>query len=157
MRSIVICALIPIVLSGTTLGMAEDLGEADAVIKYRKDAMASVGGHIRAMVANLKGEIDDPEGLVAHANALAAATDPNLLKRSFMQNTDGLGSVETTATAKVWEDWDDFAKQIDLLAAASTKVAEVANDGDLSKFDQLKPVLATCGACHRELGFRKRK
>ena len=61
---------------------AQDIGEPDAVIKYRKDAMASVGGQIRAMVANLKGEITDEAGLVAHANALAASTSRIILVSS---------------------------------------------------------------------------
>jgi cytochrome c556 len=135
---------------------AQDIGEPDAVIKYRKDAMASVGGQIRAMVANLKGEITDEAGLVAHANALAASTSPALLKPAFGQNTDGQGSVETTATATVWEDRDGFQEQIDLLNAAAVDIAALANAGELNSFDQLKPALATCGACHREKGYRER-
>lgn len=139
-----------------SVAFADTIGEADAVTKYRQDAMASVGGHIRAMVANLKGDIDDPAGLIAHANALAAATDPAILKTAFAQNTHGQSTVETTATAKVWEDWDGFAEQIDLLNAAAISIAAQANDGGLTSFEQLQPALATCGACHRNLGYRER-
>jgi cytochrome c556 len=139
-----------------TVSFAADIGEPDAAIKYRKDAMAAVGGHIRAMVAGLKGDINDPAGVAAHANALAAATDPALMKAAFGQNTDGLGSVETTATGKVWEDWAGFSEQLDLLNAAAVEIAASANAGNLTSFDQLKPALATCGACHREKGYRQK-
>ena len=146
-------------LAGTvglgSIAAAEDIGEADAVIKYRKDAMASVGGHVRAMVSVLKGDINDPEGLAIHAAALSAATNAYLLKTSFGQNTDGQGSVETTATAKIWEDWAGFSEQIDLLESTSAEVAALAAAGDLTEFDQLKPMLATCGACHRQKGYRE--
>lgn len=135
--------------------IAQDIGDADAAIKYRKDAMASVGGHIRAMVSVLKGDIDDPEGLVVHAQALSVAANASLLKTSFGQNTDGQGSVETTATGKIWEDWEGFSEQLDLLESTSAEVARLAAVGELTEFDQLKPMLGTCGACHREKGYRR--
>lgn len=136
--------------------VATSIGEPDAAIKYRKDSMAAVGGHIRAMVAGLKGEVNDPAGVAAHARALAAATDPALLKAAFGQNTHGMGTVETTSTAKIWEDWDGFAEQIDKLNAAAIEIAALADKGELTEFDQLLPALGTCGACHRELGYRER-
>lgn len=157
MKYLVVGAAISVFVGVSSIAMAKDIGEADAVIKYRKDAMASVGGHIRAMVANLKGDIDDPEGLAAHAKALAAATDAGLLKTSFKQNTHGEGSAETTATEKVWDDWDGFSEQIDLLSKATAAIAETASEGKLTEFDQLKPALATCGACHRDKGYRTKK
>jgi cytochrome c556 len=135
--------------------LANGIGSADAAIKYRKDAMASVGGHIRALVANLKGEVNDSEGLKVHAAALSAAANASLLKTSFGQNTDGQGTVETTATGKIWEDWDGFAEQLDILERTSAEIAAIAANGELTEFDQLKPVLATCGACHRKLGYRE--
>jgi len=154
-RNIFAAITVGAVLAGGVTAFANDIGEADAAIKYRKDAMASVGGHVRAMVANLKGDIDDPDGLAVHATALAAAANADLLKTSFGQNTDGQGSVETTATAKIWEDWDGFTEQLDLLQSTSAEVATLAAAGELTEFDQLKPMLGTCGACHRELGYRQ--
>lgn len=154
MKSIVTGAALIASIAMGGAAFASDIGAPDAAIKYRKDTMAGVGGHLRAMVAVLKGEIDDGAGLVAHANALAAGTDPALLTAAFGQNTDGKGSVETTTTAKVWEDWDGFVEQINLLNAAAVEIAASANAGSLTEFDQLKPALATCGACHRKLGYR---
>jgi cytochrome c556 len=157
MKRVIMGSALAIAVGLGGMGIAAVIGEPDAAIKYRKDAMASVGGHIRAMVANLKGEIDDPAGLKAHAIALVSSTDPALLKTAFQQNTDGQGSVETTTTAKVWEDWNGFSEQIDLLNKAAVEIAALAEAGELTEFDQLKPALATCGACHRKLGYREKK
>lgn len=156
MKSFITAGVTALAIGLGGVAFADDIGEPDAAIKYRKDSMAAVGGHIRAMVAALKGDINNPEGLAAHATALAASTDPALLKAAFGQNTDGKGSVETTSTAKIWEDWDGFSEQLDLLNAATIEIAALAKDGKLTEFDQLKPALATCGACHRNLGYRSK-
>ena len=146
-------AAIPIIFGVTAV--AQDLGEPDAAINYRQDAMGAVGGHVRAMVAILNGEVANTDALAAHAAALAASTDSSILMNAFMQNTHGLGSEETTATAEIWEDWDGFTEQLTLLEAATAEIAATAAAGNLTEFDQLRPALATCGACHRELGYRE--
>ncbi len=145
-----------VILSVGAGAVANEIGAPDAAIKYRKDAMASVGGHVRAMVANLKGDVNDPEGLIVHAKALAASANAGLLSTSFGQNTDGQGSVETTATGKIWEDWDGFTEQLGLLEKTAGEISMMAEKGELTEFDQLKPMLATCGACHRKLGYREK-
>jgi hypothetical protein len=55
---------------------AED--DADAAIKYRKDVMSAVGGHTKALVAILKGEISQKDALALHADGLLAATRTGL-------------------------------------------------------------------------------
>ena len=153
-RDLVLAAAVPLALGATAV--AQDIGSADAAIKYRQDVMGAVGGNVRAMVAILNGEVDNADGLAAHAAALAASTDMALTEAAFRQNTDGQGSEETTATAEIWNDWDGFTEQLTLLQAATASIAASAAAGELTEFDQLRPALATCGACHRELGYRQR-
>jgi cytochrome c556 len=154
MKRILTAGTLAFAVGVASVAPAQDNGEADAAIKYRKDGMSAVGGHIRALVALLKGDVTNPDAVVFHAQALEASANSAILRVAFSQNTDGQGTVETTATGKIWEDWDGFTEQLDTLQTASAGIADLAEKGELTEFDQLKPALGTCGACHRKLGYR---
>lgn len=56
----------------------------------------------------------------------------------------------TKALPEVWSDRAGFEKDAADLAAAGTKLSELAKAGDTAGFtEQLKVVGAACGACHR--------
>jgi cytochrome c556 len=128
--------------------------DADAAIKYRKNVMAAVGAHTKALVAILKGEVSNTDALALHAAGLANATNTALTVAAFKQNTDGQGVEKTTSTAKIWEDFPRFEKSLTDLAAAAVEIEKTAAAGGLAEFDQLKPALKECGFCHRDSGFR---
>ena len=152
-KILLITAAFGVLATGPAL--AED--DADDAIKYRKNVMASVGAHTKALVAIMKGEVDHKDGLLLHANGLAAAANTGLTVRAFQQNTDGQGSEATTTTAKAWEDWPRFEQALKDLEAASLEIQAQASAGTLTEFDQLKVALKECGFCHRESGFRSKK
>jgi cytochrome c556 len=155
MLKTIICALTAAsVVGGASIAAAND--DPDAAIKYRKDAMASVGAHTKALVAILKGEIDHTDGLALHANGLAAAAHTGITIRAFQQNTSGEGVEKTTSTAKIWEDWARFEKALKDLETAALAIQTSAAAGELTSFDQLKPALKECGFCHRDSGFREK-
>lgn len=126
----------------------------DDAIKYRKNLMNSVKTSVNAMIAVTKGEVDQTDLLPELAATFAAATNAKMTKGAFQQNTDGKGGEETTATANVWESWDDFAEAFDKLGTAANDIKTLADAGELNSFDQIKPALAQCGYCHRKAGFR---
>jgi len=129
----------------------------DDAIKYRKNLMNSVKTSVNAMIAVTKGEVDQASQLSELAATFAAATNAKMTKGAFEQNTDGKGSEKTTATAKVWESWDDFAEAFDKLEKAANDIKVLADAGELNSFDQIKPALAQCGYCHRKAGFRVKR
>jgi cytochrome c556 len=133
--------------------MAQD-ADPDAIIKYRKGVMSAIGAKANALAAILKGDVNLPDALGPNAEALAASTNAAVITGAFRQNTDGQGNERTTATAKIWEDWDRFEKASNDLQAAALEVNKAAAAGELTSFDQLKPVFAQCGVCHKDAGFR---
>jgi cytochrome c556 len=126
----------------------------DDIIKYRKNVMKSIGAQTGALVAILKGEVEATDSLAAHAKAFSASANAVLITGAFKQNTDGQGSEKTTATAKIWSDWDNFAATAKKLEAAALEISNAAAEGKLTSFDQLKPALAQCGTCHKDAGYR---
>lgn len=129
---------------------------ADDTIKYRKNVMSTVGGHTKALVAILKGEVPHKDALVVHATGLANASTASVVENAFKENTHGKGSEKTTSTAKIWEEWDDYADAIARLEKATMDIKALAEAGELTEFDQLKPALKECGYCHRDSGFREK-
>ena len=146
-------SVMTVVLMSGSFSYAQDV-DPDNAIKYRKNIMAAVGGHTKALVAILKGEVPHTDALKAHADGLVAATEPASVLAAFQQNTDGKGSEKTTSTAKIWEEWSRFEQAVNDLAAASKDIQTAAANGTLSNFDQLKPALKECGFCHRDSDFR---
>lgn len=128
--------------------------DPDAMIKYRKGVMSAIGAKTSALVAILKGEVDMKEALAANAEGLAVSSNAALVIGSFKQNTDGQGNEKTTATAKIWEDWDRFEKAAKDLEVAALDISKAAAAGELTSFDQLKPALAQCGFCHKKAEYR---
>lgn len=128
--------------------------DPDAIIKYRKNIMSAVGAQTGALVAILKGEVDLKDALASNAEALAASSNAAVVIGAFKQNTNGQGNEKTTATAKVWEDWDRFAKAAKDLETAALDISKAAAAGELTSFDQLKPALAQCGFCHKKAEYR---
>ncbi len=128
--------------------------DPDAIIKYRKGVMDAIGAKTGALVAILKGDVDLKDALAPNAEALAASANAAVITGAFRQNTDGQGNEQTKATAKIWENWDRFEKAANDLQAAALDISKAAAAGELTSFDQLKPVLSQCGVCHKDAGFR---
>ncbi len=121
--------------------------EPDAAIKYRQNIMKAQGGHISAVAAILKGEIEQTEALAPHARGLYLSATTAL--EAFRQNTDGQGSVETDAEASIWSNWSDFESKANDLVEATRRLAEAAEAGDASG-EHLQAVGQACKACHDE-------
>jgi len=112
--------------------------------------------HTSALVAILKDEVPHKDALLAHATGLANASKASVVENAFKENTHGKGSEKTTSTAKVWEEWDDYVEAIGRLEKATLEIQALAEAGNLTEFDQLKPALKECGYCHRDAGFREK-
>lgn len=146
MKKILIAAALAACVSGTAFAGADD------DIKYRQNAMKAVGSQIGSIVAILKGEVDNKAALAEHAALIGAATSTSITVPAFKNNTDGQGERKTTATGKVWSDWDKFEQGLkDLEAAGAAAAAAGAN----ISFDQVKALGATCKSCHK--AFREKK
>lgn len=133
-----------LVLTAALTAQAQE-AEPDEAVKYRQNTMKSIGGAAGRIGAVMQEKVPHQDNLAGLAALLAAATDPALTVPAFQQNTDGQGFEKTTATAKIWEDWDDFESRLRKLGEV-TKAAADAGDG--VSMDQMKPVFETCKGCH---------
>ncbi len=131
---------------------------ADGEIKYRKGVMNAVKGSADAMVQILTGKVADKEGALKElAEALSKSSKSSLTIGAFKVNTHGQGSEKTTATAKVWEEWDEFSEAFRRMDLAAEKILTMANDGSLTMGDMKKVLFKECGHCHRKAGYRVKK
>lgn len=139
-------ALLPLLPLLALPASAND-ADPDAAIKYRQGVMKAIGGATGNIGATLKGEAGSPDQLAHLVTLLATAADPAYTVPAFKQNTDGEGVEKTTATAKIWENWDDFESRLNKLGEVTKAAAAAGADAGM---DQMKPVFETCKGCHDE-------
>ena len=144
--STALVAVVALGIGGTTL--ANDEG----AMKYRQSVMKSIGGHMGAMTGIVKGEVDFKEDLKGHAHALA-----ELSKIAGKVFPKGSNVGQSAALPAIWEKPDDFKKVVAGFQAEATKLAEVANKGDMQAFAAQLSSLGQngCKPCHDS--FRAKK
>jgi cytochrome c556 len=126
------------------LGLASAASASEADVKYRQANMEVIGGHMHSIVPIVKGEVRHMGQLKAHAEGIAAASKlaPDAFKIEAMEG-------KTTAKKTIWTDWDTFADGLDKMGAAASKLAEVADSGDMAAIGPAVQSLGkTCKGCH---------
>lgn len=125
--------------------------EPEELIKYRKNVMKSIGGHMGNAGAILFGKVDQKDHLMVHINGLQAAS---MLTRDVFPEDSAIG--ETGAKQEIWDQPEDFAKAVEALETAVNNLAEVAQGGDMGQIvDAYKKVGGSCKGCHDD--FRQKK
>ena len=134
---------------GMVSAVADDAKE-DAV-DYRKGVYRVIAWNFGPMVGMVKQEIPFNAEVFAR-NAGRMATMAPMAEEGFIPDSI---TEESTATADIWQNWDEFKAGLDKLTRETTKLAELAAVGapmpDLGK--QVGAVGQTCKGCHDE--FRK--
>ncbi len=122
----------------------------EAAVKYRQTVMKSLGAHMGAMAAIVKGQVSHPDHVAAHAESIAAIG--RMAKDLFPAGSD-VG--DTGALPAVWEQPEEFAKVVADFETASANL--VATDGSDSAAlgAAFAAVGRTCGGCHQK--FRQKK
>jgi cytochrome c556 len=133
-------------------GMAGGPAQADeASIKYRQSVMKSIGGHMGALAAVIKGQAGAKSHLPGHANAVAAMAAS--AKDLFPKGSDA--GAETAALPVIWEKPDEFAKAVVAFETASANFAGIAGGGDMQAIAAAFGDLGkSCGGCHQT--YRKK-
>ncbi|MEX0943085.1 MAG: cytochrome c [Pseudomonadales bacterium] len=119
------------------------LADAEAEINYRQGVMKSVGGHMSAMGAILKGRVHF-EDFESHANAMAelATIVPNVFPA-------GSDKGKTEALAVIWEKSDEFQAAMDDFVAAANNIAGVAGGGNPRELGPaIQRLGQACKGCH---------
>lgn len=121
-------------------------GGAEA-IKYRQNVMKAIGGHMGAIAAYMKGEVDHAAHVPIHADALM---ETSRAVADLFPKGSGPEAGETRALGKVWEDPSGFDAAVKAMEAAAEKFAEVAaGTADRKALGAAFAELGkSCGACH---------
>jgi cytochrome c556 len=125
---------------------AANADDSDAV-KYRQHTMTAVGGHMKAAVSLVKGEVDHKGDLAVHAAGLAALSRiaPGLF------GADAKGG---DALPKIWDEPDAFKERLDAFRSAAEAFDAAVKGGDAAMVGSALGKLGqACKGCHDK--FRK--
>ena len=130
---------------------ARAAGDPNEAIKYRQMVMSSIGAHIGAIAAVLKGKVPHGGHILGHAKAMHAAS--HMLDDIFPPDS-GVG--ETRAKPEIWEQPEKFKAGVKVFQDASAVLVKAAESGDMAAIgDAIGDVGKACGGCHKP--FRKPK
>ena len=124
----------------------------DNAVNYRKHTMDAVGGHMKALAAIAKGEVDHKDHLPVHVASLAALSRiaPDLF------GVDSKTGADTDALPKIWEEPDVFKQRLDGFRTAAEDLDAVVASGDMTKFGAALGALGkACKSCHDD--FKKKE
>lgn len=144
-------AAVPVALAfAVAAGAAWAANEPANVIKYRKNLMKAVGGHIANIGAVVKGEVDFRGDMKPNADAIV-----DLLMAAGHVFPEGSGTGDTKAKPEIWSDRAKFDRALADSLAAARQLAAVAGGGDMAAVGAAMGGLGkSCGGCHRP--FRAR-
>ena len=113
-------------------------------IDYRKHTMDAVGGHMQALGAIAKGEVDHKDHIPVHVASLAGLSHlaPDLFG---VDSKDG----DTDALPKIWEDPAAFKERLAAFQTAADDLDSIVKSGDMSKYGAALGALGkACKSCH---------
>lgn len=117
-------------------------GQADdqETIDYRQHIMKSMGEQAKIidMIVNKRAPAAD---LAKHIQVLA--TTATMAKSAFEPEVPGGES-----KPEVWSKWDDFARRLDAMTAATADLARTAQSGGLSAVTPKLQSALDCKGCH---------
>jgi cytochrome c556 len=116
----------------------------EGAIHYRQAVYQSIGGHMKAIVTILKGEVPYTQDIAAHAAGIKQMS--MIVPRLFPEGSDfGL----TRAKEDIWKNPDDFKQKIENFQQAAAALDAVAGGGDMGKTAEAVNALGkACKACH---------
>ncbi len=118
----------------------------ESLTKYRHVYMEGMAKHMKAAGMIVKGEVDRPEDLLFHAQALHGASGE--ITNLFPPET-APDKVKSDAKPEIWTNWDGFVAASKTFETETAKLVEVAKTKDLDAFKaQFGKVGKSCGGCH---------
>lgn len=149
LRRFLTVGILAAVLFGVTAAPAA--GDPAEDIKYRQMVMDSIGSHIGAIVAVIKGKVPYGAHIVGHAQAMQAAS--RMLDDIF---PPGSAVGQTRAKPDIWQQPEKFKAVLKAFQDASINLVQAAESGDMGAIGEALGVVGkSCGGCHKP--FRKPK
>ena len=126
----------------STCLVAIAVSASEGEVNYRQHTMSAVGGHMRAIVGIIRGEVPHTDHLATHANAMAdlAEIAPTL----FPESSKGGDALDA-----IWEDGEDFASKLNAFKEATAAFKTAAESGERGAImSAFQGVGQACKGCH---------
>ncbi|MCI2395478.1 cytochrome c [Aliiroseovarius sediminis] len=114
------------------------------VVIERMETMKAIGGGMKALADMAKGEAPF-DSAKADASVAVIAEKAVLVPAKFEVNEP---DPATEALPKIWDNYDDFIKKSEDMAAAATSVGPIGDQAALGA--AVGKIGGTCKACHRD-------
>jgi len=132
------------------LALSPNLASADqALIDYRESVMESIGGHMSALVAIVKGNVPYTSDAALHARAI----EP-LAKISGHIFPPESQTGKTEALPAIWEKPEKFKDAMTAFQTAAADLAKVADSDPKSMAPAVGALGKSCKGCHDD--FKKK-
>ncbi|MYA17573.1 MAG: cytochrome c [Gammaproteobacteria bacterium] len=115
---------------------------SEGEVNYRQHTMSAIGGHMRAIVDIIRGDVPHTDHLETHAGAMAdlAEIAPTL----FPESSKGGDALDA-----VWEDAEDFKSKLDAFREATANFKTAVDSGDQGQImGGFRGVGQACKGCH---------
>ena len=125
--------------------------EPENVVKYRKNYMTALGGHVGAIAHLVKAEYTAAGHLQIHADAVAATVKD--IDKMFPKGTQ-IG--KTHALPAIWENLEDFIDKAKKAERAAQQFKTTVASGDPKAIGKgLKTLGGSCKGCHEDYKERE--
>ncbi|MDE0193072.1 MAG: cytochrome c [Gammaproteobacteria bacterium] len=115
---------------------------SEGEVNYRQHTMSAIGGHMRAVVDIVRGDVPHMEHLATHASAMAdlAEIAPTL----FPESSKGGDALDA-----IWEDGEDFESKLNAFKEATVAFKTAAESGERAEImGAFQGVGQACKGCH---------
>ena len=115
---------------------------SEGEVNYRQHTMSAVGGHMRAIVDIIRGDVPHMDHLATHASAMAGLAEiaPSL----FPESSKGGDALDA-----IWEDAEDFASKLDAFKEATAAFKTAVESGETGEImAAFQGVGQACTGCH---------
>lgn len=126
----------------STCFVAIAVSASEGEVNYRQHTMSAVGGHMRAIVDIIRGDVSHTDHLATHAGAMAdlAQIAPTL----FPESSKGGDALDA-----IWENPEDFQSKLDAFKEAAQALKAAAESGDAGEIGMaFRGIGQACKGCH---------
>ena len=142
-------SFVGLALAGVVAFPVAVFADGQDTIDYRRHIMKTMGEQLGAIGQILKGTIP-ADSFATHAEILAL--NATTAKKAFEPKVLG-----GDAKPELWENWADFSKRLDTLAAATAEFAKLAKAGGVAAAGPKAQETFTCKGCHDKYRQEKEK
>ena len=122
--------------------VAVAVSASEGEVNYRQHAMSAIGGHMRAIVDIVRGDVPHMDHLTTHAGAMANLAE--ITPALFPESSKGGDALDA-----IWEEAEDFKSKLSAFREATAAFKAAAETGARGEImAAFRGVGQACKGCH---------